>query len=155
MILDEKFWLAVCFVIFVVIAYRPVKKAILGIIDRRIEFIRNDLKNAKTKRIEAEAKLKKSQAQLERVISERDGLLKTAKEDIGEIFKESEKELEILLQRKERDAESRLEQLKETATKDLSKAFTDIAREMTELYLKEHKTKLPKDEVLASHLLKK
>ena len=155
MILDEKFWLAVCFVIFVAIAYRPIKKAIFGMIDRRIELIKDDLNKVKAGRLETEANLKKSQAQLKHIISEREGLLKIAKDDISEILKESEQELEISLKRKERDAESRLEQLKQNATKDLNKIFTSTAKELTELYLKEHKTKLPKDEVVANHLLKR
>lgn len=155
MILDEKFWLAVCFAIFVGFTYRPIKKAILGMIDSRIDLIRNELKNAKVMRMEAEAALQKSQAQLDRIIADRDGLLKAAKADIDKVSKEGRRELEILLELKERDAENRLEQLKTRATKDLSESFTKAARELTEKYLSENKAKLPKDEVLANHLLKK
>lgn len=153
--LDEKFWLAICFVVFIIFAYRPIKKAVLGVIDRRIDLIRNELKNAKAMRVEAEAALEESQKHLESIVAARNNLLKTAKMDIAKISKESERELDILLERKERDTENRLEQLKANATKDLSKTFTKVAKELTEQYFNENKSKLPKDQILASHLLKK
>ena len=51
---DESFVVAVCFVIFVYLAYRPIKKAIIASLDARIEEIKQKL--AQAEKLKADAK---------------------------------------------------------------------------------------------------
>ena len=53
--LDESFVVAVCFIIFIYLAYRPVRKAIVASLDARIEEIKAKL--AETEKVKKDAKL--------------------------------------------------------------------------------------------------
>ena len=52
---DESLVIAICFIIFIYLAYRPIKKAIVASLDARIDEIKTKL--AETEALKQEAKL--------------------------------------------------------------------------------------------------
>ena len=62
---DASFVIAVCFVIFIYLAYRPVKKAILASLDARINEIKEKLSQAERLKEEAKSLLDEVEKELD------------------------------------------------------------------------------------------
>lgn len=91
---DEKFFVALATIIFFAIAFRPMKRAILGMVDSRITKIGNDLEEARKLRMEAEEilahaklKLEESEKQANEIVNyaqtEAESMLRNAKEKLA------------------------------------------------------------------------
>jgi F-type H+-transporting ATPase subunit b len=151
--LDEKFWLAICFGIFVLLTYRPIKKAILGMLDGEIARIRKDLETSEAARIEAEKGFEELESELKKIIAERIILIKKAKDDASEVALENTKELENIIKRKERDAAASLTQVGNSAATEVRSSLIKAAKELAEEYAIKHKKDLPSDTKIADMLL--
>lgn len=107
---SDYFWIGLGFIIFLVVAWRPGKRAILGAIDGRIMAIRKQIEEAKALRAEAEAQLR-----------ERETLAKGAFDEATEIVRAAN-------YRAERQAASLGEHLAGLAARREAQAHEKIAQ---------------------------
>ena len=107
--LDENFWVAVSFIVFLYFAYKPVKKAILNSLDSKINDIKAKL--TQTEKVKAEAKLllEEIQGEMEKFEEYKEQIINKAKASTERLIEKRTKELEIALDRKSKSANQLIE----------------------------------------------
>ena len=116
--LDESFIIAVCFIIFIYISYRPIKKTIVIFLDARINEIR--IKLAKTEELKNNAKslLNEIKREIEIFEQRKKSILDSAHASTQRLMQTRIKEMDLILDRKKDSAILSIEnQKKELAVK--------------------------------------
>ena len=115
--MDESFWVAVGFVIFLYFAYKPIKKAIINSLDARINEIKENL--AQTEKLKAEAKslLDEVQKEMNNFQKYKEEVLSNATISTERLIETRSKEMDLVLARK---SESALGVMENEKTKILS-----------------------------------
>ena len=134
---DPAFWTALAFVIFVVVMFRPLKKALLAGLDSRIEQIRKEVEEAQRLREEAQTLLASYQRKQREAAQEAETIVKQAKEDAAIHRAEAEKALEELLKRQEALAVDKIAQAEAAAVQEVREIAVDLAIAATEKILAE------------------
>ena len=78
---EPEFWTGLAFIIFVVLMFKPLKKALLAGLDSRIEQIRSEVEEAQRLREEAQTLLASYQRKQREAAQEAEEIVKQAKED--------------------------------------------------------------------------
>lgn len=134
---DPAFWTALAFVIFVVVMFRPLKKALLAGLDSRIEQIRKEVEEAQRLREEAQTLLASYQRKQREAAQEAETIVRQAKEDAAIHRAEAEKALEELLKRQEALAVDKIAQAEAAAVQEVREIAVDLAIAATEKILAE------------------
>ena len=152
---DESFVIALCFVFFIYLAYRPVKKAIVASLDARIDEIKTKL--AETEELKKDAKLLLDEIKQEMQVFEerKKSILKSADTSTQRLVETRTKEMELMLARKKESAIKSIDNQKERASDQMRAEFTDAVLKTVRTYLIETKNNSVSDEEIISHLLKK
>jgi F-type H+-transporting ATPase subunit b len=137
---DPVFWTAVAFVIFVVLMYRPLKKALLGALDGRIEQIRAEVEEAQRLREEAQALLASYQRKQREAAQEAQEIVKQAREEAELHRKETEVAMADLLKRQEALAIAKIAQAEAAAVQEVRDIAVDLAIAATQKILAEKVT---------------
>lgn len=137
---DPAFWTALAFVIFVVLLYRPVKKALLGALDGRIEAIRTEVEEAQRLREEAQALLASYQRKQREAAQEAEEIVKQAREEADFHRKETEAAMVDLLKRQEALAVEKIAQAEASAVQEVRDIAVDLAIAATQKILAEKVT---------------
>jgi F-type H+-transporting ATPase subunit b len=124
---DETFWVAVAFVAFIVVLFRPVKRMLLGALDARAAKIRNELDEAVRLREEAQALLARYERQQSEAAEEARGILEHAKEEAGRHSKEAAEALEAALERRRQQALDRIARAEQDAVAEVRGTAVDLA----------------------------
>ena len=98
---DPTFWVAVAFVIFVVLVFKPGRNAIGGALDEKIAQIRNEVDEAQRLREEAQASLAAYQRQQRDAAQEAEALMARAQAEIDSHRKQAAAQLKTVLERQE------------------------------------------------------
>lgn len=152
---DESFVIALCFVFFIYLAYRPVKKAIVASLDARIDEIKTKL--AETEELKKDAKLLLDEIKQEMQVFEerKKSILESADTSTQRLVETRTKEMELMLARKKDSAIKSIDNQKERASDQMRAEFTDAVLKTVRTYLIETKNNSVSDEEIISHLLKK
>lgn len=152
---DESFVIAICFVFFIYLAYRPVKKAIVASLDARIDEIKTKL--AETEELKKDAKLLLDEIKQEMEVFEerKKSILESADTSTQRLVETRTKEMELMLARKKDSAIKSIDNQKEKASDQMRAEFTDAVLKTVRTYLIETKNNSVSDEEIISHLLKK
>lgn len=153
--MDESFWIAVCFVIFVFLAYRPVKKAIINSLDIKIEEIKKTLTEAQKLRDDAKIILDEIQLEMENFEDRKDRIIDSAESSTSKLVETRSKEIHLQINRMRDSATKSIENLKNKASQDLKEEFTDHVMKLVKAYLEESKNNSTTDAQIADHLLGK
>jgi len=137
MLHDPAFWTGVAFVIFVVLLYRPLKKALLSALDGRIEQIRTEVEEAQKLREEAQALLASYQRKQREAAQEAEEIVKKAREEAERHRQETEKAMAALLERQEALAVDKIAQAEATAVQEVRDIAVDLAIAATQKILAE------------------
>lgn len=137
---DPAFWTALAFVIFVVLVFKPVKKALLGALDGRIEQIRTEVEEAQKLREEAQALLASYQRKQREASQEAEEIIKKAREDAELHRKETEKSMEEMLKRQEALAVDKIAQAEAAAVQEVRDIAVELAIAATRKILTEKVT---------------
>ena len=129
MMLDEAGWFAICFITFVVLFYRPIKKAILGFLDSRIKEISDELYVAKTARLNAEKEMQNLREVLSLADHQRKDMIKKAKQELETIFDNRCAEFQRSIEYRQKAAESSVSQMKIDSMKAVEREFLDMVIE--------------------------
>ena len=125
--LDPKFWVAVSFVIFLLLVGRKAWAQLTGMLDARAERVRADLAEASRLRVEAEALLKQAEADRAAALREAQDLLARAQAEAQRVAEASAAEAEAAAKRRERMALDRIAAAEAGAVAEVRGAATDIA----------------------------
>lgn len=128
---DPGIWLLASFVIFVGLIVKFGKAALLGMLDARINAIREEIKTAENLRIEAQEMLAQYQRKHKDSMKDAEQILETAKEQASEIKKQADVELKETIKRREKQLTERLDRMKQTAKDEIREYAANLAIEAT------------------------
>lgn len=134
---NPTFWVAVAFVIFVVLTFKPLAKAMGGGLDKRSVQIRQELEEAAQLREEAQKTLadyKKLQSEAAR---EAEALIEHTVKEAGRIREQAELDLEAAMKRREQAAVEKIAQAETKALAEVRSRAVDIAIAATGKLLEE------------------
>jgi len=137
---DPTFWTAVAFVIFVALLFRPVKKALLGALDGRIEQIRAEVEEAQRLREEAQTLLASYQRKQREAAQEAEEIVKQARAEAELHRKETETAMADLLKRQEAAAVEKIAHAEAAAVQEVRDIAIDLAIAATQKILAEKVT---------------
>jgi len=143
------FWTLIAFVAFVIVLFRPVKKALLGGLDSRIAQIRAEVEEAQRLREEAQALLASYQRKQREAVQEAEEIVSRARDEAENHRAQAERQLAELLQRQEALAVEKIAQAEASATKEVRDIAIDLAVAATEKILSEKVTGALADKLVA------
>jgi F-type H+-transporting ATPase subunit b len=136
--LDPHFWVAVSFVMFVVLAAKPVGKALAKMLDTRSAQISADLAEARRLRDEAQATLQLYRKKQEDSLKETQELLARTKQDAARMAEQAEAELKAALDKRLKLAADRIAQSETRALQEVQNHVVDIAIAAARTLIQEH-----------------
>ena len=136
-ILDEKFWLAVSFVIFVALVWKPIARFVLKALDDRSEAIRNELEEAVRLREEAQAVLAAYQKKQRESLKEAEEILRKTKEEAQHLQSKAEANLKKSLDDRMKLAVEKIAQAEAKALEDVQHNMVDMAISAARLIIQE------------------
>jgi F-type H+-transporting ATPase subunit b len=153
--MDESFWVAISFVIFLYFAYKPIKKAIVASLDARIEEIKKTL--AETEKLKEDAKilLDEVRDEVEDFEKRRKQILESANTSTDRLVELRTKETQLLLSRIKNSAIKTIENKKNIASAELRDEFIDTVLSTVRAYLVETKNNNVSDEEIINSFMKK
>ena len=146
---DPTFWTLIAFLIFVVLLFKPVKKALLGGLDSRIAQIRTEVEEAQRLREEAQTLLASYQRKQREAAQEAEEIVARAREEAETHRAEAERQLADLLKRQEALAIEKIGQAEAAATQEVRDVAIDLAIAATEKILAQKATGNLADKLIA------
>lgn len=134
---SPELWVAVALLIFIAIVWRPAGRMIGGSLDARAARIRKELEDAARLREEAQALLAQYQRKHRDAMNQADEIIAAARAEADRIAKQSARDLETTLARREKLALQRIEQAEQQAAAEVRAAAVDVAIAATEKLLAE------------------
>ncbi len=122
-----EFWVAVAFVLFVVLAGKPIYRAVAAQLDARAARIKAELDEAARLRDEAQQLLSEYQRKQREAMQEAADILAHAKDEAERLKSESAANLEATLARREKMALEKIAQAEAQALKEVRNEAIDIA----------------------------
>ena len=123
--LDESFWLACSFIIFLYLIYRPTKKTILKSLDAKILEVQERVEKAEKLREDAKLLFDQTEAQIKNLETLRLQMTKEGNEVTDKIVQQKTKEIEEFLEHKQVEAVKLIQDQKLAAGKELQAEFCD------------------------------
>lgn len=124
---DAEFWVALAFVLIVVLAIRPVLRTINAGLDARANLIRTQIEEAKKLREDAQALLAEYQRKQRDAMAEAEQIIAQAKADAARLKTEAEQELVQSVERRKQQALERIAQSEAQAVAEVRNTAIDVA----------------------------
>ncbi len=132
---DVEFWIALAFIVAVVVLVQQAAPGITGGLDARAARIKEEIEEAKRLRAEAEATLAEYKRKQRDALAEAQTIVARAKEDAERIGREAEAELDAALKRREASTLDKIAQAEAKALAEVRNVAVDVAIETTRLLL--------------------
>jgi len=129
MIFDEKFWLAVAFVVFILLVLKLAGKTILNLLDAKSNLVKKTIDDAKKAKEEAEKLLENAKKYNKESKSYADKLIAEATKEADKLAQEAKEEIESEITKKTATALKRIEVEQEIAIKEVKKRIVKTALE--------------------------
>jgi F-type H+-transporting ATPase subunit b len=136
--LDPRFWVAVSFCVFVLLAFRPVGKILAQTLDTRSAQIAADLAEARRLREEAQATLDLYRRKQQESLKEAEAMLAQTKRDTESMAAQAEAELKTALDKRMKLASDRIAQSETKALQEVQEHVVDIAIAAARSLIREH-----------------
>ena len=127
---SQLFWLVVCFFSMMFIMSKFIIPRSADILEQRQRKIDGYLNKAADIKLQAEASLKKYQDALSKATGEANSSLAQTKEELNELIKNKQSELDSSLQKKIKEGEKEINHSKEAALKQVQAIAEDLAVEV-------------------------
>jgi F-type H+-transporting ATPase subunit b len=127
MLHNPTFWAAVGFVIFVVVAWKPLSRAATQQLDARAARIRAQIEEAERLRAEARALLAEYKDKHAKALQEAEAILARARDEAKRIAAESATATDAALKRREQQTLDKIAQAEQAALRDVRNQAVDIA----------------------------
>lgn len=134
---DTNFWLLGSFIIFAGICYRFGKDAFLGLLDRRIARIREEIRQAENLRIEAQELLAQYQRKHRDALKEAEKIISNAEKHAIEIRKRAEAELVETMERREEQFRERMKNMERSAMNEIQSYAANLSIQATQRVIEE------------------
>ena len=135
MLQDPTFWVAVAFVIFVITVFKPIKSALMGSLDAKIEEIRRQVEEAEKLREEAQSLLANYQRQQRQAMQDAENIVARAKEEAGRHRAEADEAMKEMVRRQEEQAREKIAQAEAAAIQEVKSMAVDLAMAASEKLL--------------------
>ena len=135
MLQDPTFWVAVAFVIFLIAVFKPVKGALIGGLDAKIEEIRREVEEAEKLREEAQSLLANYQRQQRQAMQDAENIVARAKEEAGRHRAEADEAMKEMVRRQEEQAREKIAQAEAAAIQEVKSMAVDLAMAASEKLL--------------------
>ena len=143
MYLDETAWVAIAFILFIILVWKKGSQAITSLLDNRSLLIKNELYQAKSLKEEALEELRQSLQTQKNISEEADKTLKEAKENAKRIIEEAKIKSSEIIKRREDQAEQKILALENDAINNIKKITVNIIIESSKIYIND---KIDKEE---------
>ncbi|WP_341748045.1 ATP F0F1 synthase subunit B [Candidatus Tisiphia endosymbiont of Dascillus cervinus] len=150
---DEKFWLAVCFLIFVYLVYRPIKNIILKSLDDKIMVIKDQVLEAQKLNEDMTLLFEDATAQIQQIEVLREKMIKDGKETANNIIKQQNEEIDKFLESKKLETIDLMNRQKLEASQMLQSEFCDKMVELVTIYMRSTKNDSISDSEIAKRLM--
>lgn len=124
---DASFFVAVAFVIFIALTWKPLKKALLGALDERSAKIAKDLEDAKRLRDEAEKLLADYRLKHKNAMKEAEDIVAQATAEAERSAKSAAQDLEEALKRRTERAMVKIAKAEAQALQEVREAAVEAA----------------------------
>jgi F-type H+-transporting ATPase subunit b len=124
---DPEFWVLLAVVIFLIVVWKPMRRAVVGALDSRAERIRQELDAARNLREEAQRVLNAYQRQQQEGAAEAQAIITHAKQEAERLAANSLRELEETLRRRQQLATERIAQEEAKAMDEIRAIAVDVA----------------------------
>jgi len=151
---DERFIVAICFIILIYIIYRPAKKAIVRSLDDRINEIKNKVAETHELKHDAQLLLEKITQEIQIFEEKKKVILKQASTNTQEMIKIKAQEMKLVLDQQKNLAIECIENQKKKAYKQIHIKFTKSVVKIVKTYLRETKNSFVSNQEINSHLFK-
>ncbi|NKB56119.1 MAG: F0F1 ATP synthase subunit B [Alphaproteobacteria bacterium] len=134
---NPTFWVMVAFVVFVIAVFKPIRAALTGALDGKIDQIRNEIDEAQRLREEAQAALASYQRKQRDAAQEVEAMMARAKAEAEAYRKSAENALATMLQRQEQLAQEKIQQAEAAAIQEIRDRAVTVALSATVKLLEE------------------
>lgn len=131
-VMDEAAWLAVCFVIFVILAFVPAKKAIIGFLDSKIKTIQDQLNEAQIAKVQAEEENAQLRSQIDLADKHHKEMFDKASLEIESIYNDRCAAFKHTIEYRAKALEISLEQMRLDAASAIEGVFLDLVVDAVE-----------------------
>ena len=135
LIQDPTFWVAVAFVVFVVLVFKPIKGALIGGLDAKIAEIRQEVEEAEKLREEAQSLLANYQRQQRQAIQDAEAIVTRAKEEAERHRAEADEAMKDMVRRQEEQAREKIAQAEAAAIQEVRSMSVELAMAAAEKLL--------------------
>ena len=135
LIQDPTFWVAVAFVVFVVLVFKPIKAALIGGLDAKIAEIRQEVEEAEKLREEAQSLLANYQRQQRQAIQDAEAIVARAKEEAERHRAEADEAMKDMVRRQEEQAREKIAQAETAAIQEVRSMSVELAMAAAEKLL--------------------
>ena len=132
---DPTFWVAVAFVVFVVLVFKPIKGALIGGLDAKIAEIRQEVEEAEKLREEAQSLLANYQRQQRQAIQDAETIVARAKEEAERHRAEADEAMKDMVRRQEEQAREKIAQAEAAAIQEVRSMSVELAMAAAEKLL--------------------
>ncbi|WP_341761578.1 ATP F0F1 synthase subunit B [Candidatus Tisiphia endosymbiont of Thecophora atra] len=150
---DEKFWLAICFLIFVYLVYRPIKNIILKSLDDKITAIKDQVLEAQKLNEDMTLLFEDAAVQIQQIEVLREKMIKDGKETANNIIKQQNEEFDKFLESKKLETIDLMNRQKLEASQMLQSEFCDKMLELVAIYMQSTKNDSISDSEIAKRLM--
>ena len=150
MYFDETAWVAVAFLIFIVLVWKKASKAITEILDSRALLIENELKEAKSLKEEALEELRKSLQTQKNISDEADKIIKDAQNAAKKIQDDTNIKCSEIIQRREEQAKQKIMALETEAVNNIKKITGSIIVESSKIFIQSNLDKKENDSIITN-----
>ncbi|MDR0329906.1 MAG: ATP F0F1 synthase subunit B, partial [Rickettsia sp.] len=151
---DEKFWLAICFLIFVYLVYRPIKNIILKSLDDKIMAIKDQVLEAQKLNEDMTLLFEDAAVQIQQIEVLREKMIKDGKETANNIIKQQNEEFDKFLESKKLETIDLMNRQKLEASQMLQSEFCDKMLELVAIYMQSTKNDSISDSEIAKKLMR-
>jgi F-type H+-transporting ATPase subunit b len=124
---EQEFWFAIAFVVFVGLAFRPMKMALTGSLDTRAAKHRTELEEARRLRAEAQALLDSFKAKQAEAVQSAADIVASAKDEAERMRQDGEAELKRSLAAREAQAMDRIAMAEQAAIQAVKARAVEVA----------------------------
>jgi F0F1-type ATP synthase membrane subunit b/b' len=149
---DEHFVIAVCFIAFIYLAYRPTKQFILKVFDKKINEIKTEIEIAENLRDEAKTLLDEIQLNMKQFEDNTQLFLINAQDNIAHFVENKNKEMNAILARKQHSTIKLIENEINKVGDRITREFMDNVLELVKKYLAKTSNNQVSDVEIVDHL---
>lgn len=128
---DAHSWVAISFVIFVVLAWVLGRKQVAGKLDSRIDTIRKDIETAEGLKAEAQTLLNQYLQSQREATAEASKIVEHARASASDILRAAEQDMAEASKRRELQLQERLKRMEEAAVAEIRARAADLAVKAT------------------------